>query len=467
MNLNFHKNDPIIALATASGMGAIALIRVSGKNCLSLLPSFFNAAKKDFTIDNALSHHQYFGEVVDKDIILDEVLISIYRNPKSFTGEDSFEISCHGSVYIQQKIIELLVQKGIRLAEPGEFTMRAFANGKFDLAQAEAVADLIASTSYDAHRIALRQMKGTYSNRIQELRQQLVNFASLIELELDFAEEEVEFADRTHFLELLNRMQQEFEALIKSFELGKAINSGIPVTIAGKPNVGKSTLLNVLLEEERAIVSDIPGTTRDVIEDTINLNGTLFRFIDTAGIRPSNDHIEQIGVGLSKKKIKEASIILYLIDINDNLPKETIKAELEAAGIDTEHPQAKLIVLLNKIDNKEKGIPTELENCEASLIPISAKKLYNIDLLKDELMDYVGTFNIANEAIVTNARHIEAFRKSLDGVLQIKNAFDMEIPTDLIATDVRQVLYHLGSITGDITTDELLGNIFSKFCIGK
>ncbi|RUA23984.1 MAG: tRNA uridine-5-carboxymethylaminomethyl(34) synthesis GTPase MnmE [Bacteroidetes bacterium] len=463
--MNHSNQDTICALATAPGSGAIAIIRLSGSAAFTITESLFYPAKKGLKLSEAEGHTAHFGILKQGDEIIDEVLVTIFKNPKSYTGEDSVEISCHGSVFIQQKIIELLLEKGARMAEPGEFSQRAFLNGKFDLSQAEAVADLIASESKTAHQIAMRQLRGTYSNRIKELRIELLNFASLIELELDFAEEDVEFANRSKFVELVNKISSEIEKLIHSFKVGNVLKDGIPVAIVGKPNVGKSTLLNALLNEEKAIVSDIPGTTRDVIEDKINLQGTLFRFIDTAGIRESDDTIESIGIERTYSQLEQASVVLFLIEAEPNLSLDGIKTQLKEAKIDFESGEQKIIVLINKID--QINIDKISGDDEVELISISAKNKIRLQEIEDALITYVQQFNIQSSSIVTNARHIEAFNKSLAALQQILFGFESGIPTDLISIDVRDALYHLGSITGEITNDELLGNIFGKFCIGK
>ena len=463
--MQHNSQDTICALATATGSGAIAIIRLSGNQALAITESIYYPAKKGLKISEAKGHTADFGLIKQGNEIIDEVLVTIFKNPKSYTGEDSVEISCHGSVFIQQKIIELLLEKGARMAEPGEFSQRAFLNGKFDLTQAEAVADLIASESKTAHQIAMRQLRGTYSNRIKDLRTELLNFASLIELELDFAEEDVEFADRSKFVDLVNNISAEIEKLIHSFKVGNVLKDGIPVAIVGKPNVGKSTLLNALLNEEKAIVSDIPGTTRDVIEDKINLQGTLFRFIDTAGIRESDDTIESIGIERTYSQLEQASVVLFLIEAEENLNLEKIKKQLKEAKIDFESREQKIIVLINKID--QISIAKLKSDDEVELIRISAKNKIGLQEIEDALIAYVQQFNIQSSSIVTNARHIEAFNKSLAALQQILFGFESDIPTDLISIDVRDALYHLGSITGEITNDELLGNIFGKFCIGK
>ncbi|MCK5857688.1 MAG: tRNA uridine-5-carboxymethylaminomethyl(34) synthesis GTPase MnmE, partial [Bacteroidales bacterium] len=452
------KQDTICALATAPGSGAIAVIRLSGSDAFAITETIFFPASKGLKIAQPEGHTAHFGLIKQREEVIDEVLVTIFRNPKSYTGEDSVEISCHGSIYIQQKIIELLLEKGARMAEPGEFSQRAFLNGKFDLTQAEAVADLIASESKTAHQIAMRQLRGTYSNRIKDLRTELLNFASLIELELDFAEEDVEFADRSKFVDLVNSISKEIEKLIHSFKVGNVLKDGIPVAIVGKPNVGKSTLLNALLQEEKAIVSDIPGTTRDVIEDRINIQGTLFRFIDTAGIRQSDDTIEKIGIERTYTQLEQASIILFLIEAEANLSLQKIKNQLSEAKINFESDEQKVIVLINKIDQlKADNIAL---NKQIETISISAKNKIGIQEIEASLMNYVQEFNIQSSSIVTNSRHIEAFNKSFAALQQILFGFENGIPTDLISIDVRDALYHLGSITGEITTDELLGNIF-------
>ncbi|MDD3131576.1 MAG: tRNA uridine-5-carboxymethylaminomethyl(34) synthesis GTPase MnmE, partial [Bacteroidales bacterium] len=395
----------------------------------------------------------------------DEVMVSVFRQPHSYTGDDAIEISCHGSPYIQQKIIELLISRGARMATAGEFTMRAFINGKFDLAQAEAVADLIASGSKYAHDLALDQMRGGFSDKIKQLRQELLDFASLVELELDFAEEDVEFADRTKIGKTLDGLETEIETLLKSFQVGNVLKNGIPVAIIGKPNVGKSTLLNTILQEEKAIVSDIPGTTRDSIEDTIIIEGIAFRFIDTAGLRPSMDVIENIGIERTLQRIKEASIILFIFDAASTA--EEVQEVLEEHRHLIEDPSKRIILIGNKIDlliEMPKGFK---DLVELETIFISAKRKENINLISDSLLRSVNTQQLADTTIVSNARHYEALSKSLQAIGDIRKGFDSNIPSDLVAIDIRKALHHLGTITGQITTDEILGNIFGKFCIGK
>ena len=450
------SNTTICALSTHPGRGAIALIRVSGNDTFGIVQKIFS---KD--ISNAKSHTLIFGEIKDGNTLIDEVLLSIFRNPKSFTGEDSIEISCHGSKFIQQQILSLLIKHGAVMASPGEFTMRAFLNGKMDLSQAEAVADLIASHSFKAHDIAMKQMRGGFSQEIKKLREELINFASLIELELDFSEEDVEFADRKLFTELITRIQQTIKKLIDSFALGNVLKNGVPVAIVGVPNSGKSTLLNALLNEERAIVSEIAGTTRDSIEDEIIIDGIEFRFIDTAGIRETQDKIEKIGIEKTFEKINEAEIILYLFEANDTTARKYVSVIREK--IKGSHK--KLIPVANKIDLRENaGIKIE----DPDLISISALDKKNIDELKKALVKYItekqsGTDDI----IVTNARHHAALLKAQLALNNVERGLHAGTTGDLLAIDIRATLHHLGEITGTISTEDLLGNIFSKFCIGK
>ncbi len=452
--------DTICAPATGNG-GAINIIRISGPESIRIADSFFEAKKKGLKLSEAESHTIHFGDIILDNEVLDEVLISIFSGKKSYTGEPSIEISLHASPYILNKTLELIISKGARMAEPGEFSMRAFLNGKLDLAQAEAVGDIIASASKSAHNTAMRQLKGQFSNKLMDLRQQLMDFASLIELELDFAEEEVEFADRNKFKELVNKINTEVRSLIKSFKIGNVLKKGIPVAIIGKPNAGKSTLLNTLLQEDKAIISEIEGTTRDVIEDVININGVLFRFIDTAGIRDSEDVIEKLGIEKTYAKIALANIVLLLLDASEIKTDTDIESQIKTAKLDIDIDQ-ELIIVINKID-KSGSI---LINSKYNTVFISAKEK-NIEQLENALNAYVEQFNIEDQSIITNARHLEALQNSKDSLDAINNAFEMGIPTDLIAIDVRTCLYHLGSITGQISNDELLGNIFGKFCIGK
>ena len=452
--------DNIVALATPSGTGAIAVIRVSGPEAIILVDKLFKSI-----IGKALaqqkSHTIHLGNIVDADKILDEALVSIFKGPHSYTGENVVEISCHGSPFIQQQIIQLLLRNGCRAASAGEFTLRAFLNGKMDLSQAEAVADLIASDSEAAHDIAMQQMRGGFSNEIQELRQELLNFASLIELELDFSQEDVEFADRTQFNELLTRISTVLKKLIDSFALGNVIKNGIPVAIVGQPNVGKSTLLNVLLNEERAIVSEIAGTTRDTVEDHICIKGIGFRFIDTAGIRETVDVVEKIGIERTFEKIEKARLIIYLFD-----GMEFDKTELKQ--IQQRYPNKRLLPICNKMDllnpNQKEKIASEIPD----VLFLSAKLKEGISELETRLLSLVDSGALSGDTtIVTNSRHYDALLKALEEIQKVKEGLDMELSSDLMAIDIRQALYHLGEITGSVTTDDLLGNIFSNFCIGK
>ncbi|MDM1299890.1 tRNA uridine-5-carboxymethylaminomethyl(34) synthesis GTPase MnmE [Empedobacter falsenii] len=463
------NNDTICALATANGMGAIAVIRISGPEAISkvaqIYQSKFNATK---SLNDAESHTIHLGYVMDGDTIVDEALFSIFKNPHSYTGEDVVEISTHGSIYIQQKVLELLNKIGIRNADPGEYTFRAFWNGKMDLTQAEAVADLIASDSKASHEIAIKQMRGGFSNQIKDLRDQMINFAALMELELDFSEEDVEFADRTQFYDLLNKLQSILKRLADSFAFGNVIKNGVPVAIVGAPNAGKSTLLNALLNEERAIVSDIEGTTRDTIEETIYIDGVGFRFIDTAGIREAGDMIERIGIEKTFEKIDNASIIIYLYDAN-------ITSDNQIANqLDDLQRRGKILFnVANKIDvtNNEPAISAAIkqEFKDVVHLEISAKDQFNIDALKENLIHQIklkGTNQ--DDTIVTNSRHLEALQNTLSQIGKIKQGMDMGLPGDLLAMDIREALTYLGHITGEIDVDQdILGTIFGKFCIGK
>tara|TARA_R110000764_G_scaffold240105_1_gene343069 strand:+ start:124904 stop:126274 length:1371 start_codon:yes stop_codon:yes gene_type:complete len=452
--------DNIVALATPSGTGAIAVIRVSGPDAISLVDKLFKSIKGK-KLEQQKSHTIHLGNIVDGDKILDEALVSIFKGPHSYTGENVVEISCHGSPFIQQQIIQLLLRNGCRAASAGEFTLRAFLNGKMDLSQAEAVADLIASDSEAAHDIAMQQMRGGFSNEIQELRQELLNFASLIELELDFSQEDVEFADRTQFNELLTRISNVLKKLIDSFALGNVIKNGIPVAIVGQPNVGKSTLLNVLLNEERAIVSEIAGTTRDTVEDHISIKGIGFRFIDTAGIRETEDVVEKIGIERTFEKIEKARLIIYLFEgMNFD------KAELEQ--IQKRYPNKQLLPICNKMDLLSKIQIDKIKKEIPNVLFLSAKFKEGISELEDKLLSLVDSGALSGDTtIITNSRHYDALLKALEEIQKVKEGLDMDLSSDLMAIDIRQALYHLGEITGSVTTDDLLGNIFSNFCIGK
>jgi len=456
----------ICALATVPGTAAIAVIRISGSGSIEKISSLFKPAKSNFNLSEANSHTIHYGDIIFDDELLDDVLVSVFRNPHSYTGEDSVEISCHGSPYIQQKLLENLINSGIRLARPGEFTMRAFLNGKMDLAQAEAVADLIASNSKTAHNLAIDQMRGGFSKRIGELRKELIGFASLIELELDFSEENVEFADRQQLLDLIRKIKTEIESLIQSFNFGNVLKAGIPVAIIGKPNVGKSTLLNTLLQEEKAIVSEIPGTTRDSIEDTIIIDGVAFRFIDTAGLRPTEDTIETIGIERTLEKIKQARIILFVFDVA-TCTMDQIKEVIEEHRHLINDPSKRVILIGNKIDQLIE-IPKGFKDLlEMETIFVSAKRKENINLISDSLLKSVSREQIEDNAIVSNTRHYEALSNSLNALNSVEEAMLQGISSDLVASDIRQALYHLGTITGQIVNDDILDHIFKNFCIGK
>ncbi|MCT4590601.1 MAG: tRNA uridine-5-carboxymethylaminomethyl(34) synthesis GTPase MnmE [Carboxylicivirga sp.] len=467
------EKDTICAISTAQGMGAIAVIRLSGDQSIAICEKIFRPAKANKSLASQKANTIHFGSIYNGDKDIDEVLISIFKAPHSFTGEEIVEIACHGAPYIQQQVLQLLTKNGARLATAGEFTQRAFLNGKMDLSQAEAVADLIASRSEAARRVALQQMRGGFSNELVNLRMQLLNFISLIELELDFSEEDVEFANRTELTKLVDEIATLLKKLVNSFSLGNAIKNGIPVAIVGHTNAGKSTLLNTLLQEERAIVSDIHGTTRDVIEDTINIEGIGFRFIDTAGIRATKDEIENLGIERTYDKISKATIVLLMLDVND--PDEKIHDAISDVKkrLD-EHQQ--LIVVINKTDLADDSATTdrfskdsfkELSGTDA-IVPISAKKQLNIDALTDALLKTVNLSAIDNdEVIVTNVRHYEALQKSYEAIQRVVDGLQSGISGDFLAQDIREVLHFLGEITGQINTDEVLGNIFKNFCIGK
>ncbi len=459
-----HSKTTICAPATGQG-GAINIVRISGPKAIEIADSIFKAKKQNFKLTDSNSHEIHFGDIIDGEKVLDEVLISIFKDSKSFTGEPSAEISLHASPYIMQRTLELLLENGATMAEPGEFSMRAFLNGKLDLAQAEAIGDLIASTSKSAHYTAMRQLKGEFSNRLKTLRTQLLNFASLIELELDFAEEDVEFADRSSFIKLISDISKEVEQLIYSFKIGNVLKNGIPVAIVGKPNVGKSTLLNTLLKEDKAIVSDIAGTTRDTIEDTINIDGVLYRFIDTAGIRQSNDTIESLGIERTYKKINEANIVLILIDAGEIDSEDDIIEQINNTKIDINNSEQEYIIIINKIDKSP--IDLNFNNIDKKLVAISAKSQDSIKKLENLLTEYVQQYNIEDNSIITNSRHLEALQHTATSLNAILEGFESGLSTDLIAIDVRTALYHLGSITNEVSNDELLGNIFGNFCIGK
>lgn len=475
-------HDTIVALATPSGAGAIAVIRLSGPDAITLGAKVFRSVKgKDLLKQR--SHTLHLGHIMDGDKVLDEVLVSVFKGSNSYTGENTVEISCHGSTFIQQQIIQLLLRSGCRMAQAGEFTLRAFLNGKLDLSQAEAVADLIASDNEASHQVAMQQMRGGFSNEIARLREELLNFASLIELELDFSEEDVEFADRTQFHQLLDRIELVLKRLIDSFAVGNVIKNGIPVAIVGEPNVGKSTLLNALLNEERAIVSDIAGTTRDTIEDEISIGGIGFRFIDTAGIRETQDVVESIGIKKTFEKMEAAQVVVYLVDGGASMVDGKRDNLIEEFGkIKNLFPLKPIIVVVNKSDklslseqdrlaerfNFISNTPTAKDQQPTTLLLLSAKEKTGIDALKNQLLSFVNTGALRNnETIVTNTRHYDSLLKALEEIQKVKHGLEMNLSSDLMAIDIRQALYHFGEITGQVSNDELLGNIFGKFCIGK
>ena len=463
------QTDTIVALATPAGSGAIAIIRLSGEDAISIASNHFDSISGKKLAEQK-SHTIHLGYIKDGKNVLDQVLVSIFKNPNSYTGENVIEISCHGSPYIQQQIIQLFLRNGCRTADAGEFTLRAFLNGKMDLSQAEAVADLISSDNAASHQIAVQQMRGGFSNEIKNLRAELLNFASLIELELDFSEEDVEFADRTQFKELLTRIQKVLKSLIDSFAVGNVIKNGIPVAIVGEPNVGKSTLLNAFLNEERALVSDIAGTTRDTIEDEIAIGGIGFRFIDTAGIRETEDVIEGMGIKRTFEKIEQAQVILLLVDgsklLADDQKLKNIVLEYEK--IKNQNPQKPLVLLINKADTLSESDKEIIGEYLNNINYLSAKTGEGVEELKNSLLQFVNTGALRNnETIVTNTRHYNSLLKALEEIEKVQIGMKEDLSSDLMAIDVREALYHLGEITGQVTNDELLGNIFANFCIGK
>lgn len=466
-----QTGDTIIAQATPAGEGATGVIRLSGSDAISIVNGVF----KGRNLETVEGHTLHFGRIYEENRLLDEVVVSIYKAPRSYTKENIVEISCHGSPYILQGVMSLLMAKGARLAQPGEFTMRAFLNGQMDLSQAEAVADLIASESETAHRVAMHQMRGGFKKDITELRQKLIDFASLIELELDFSEEDVEFANRIELRKLILSIQSFIQSLMQSFKLGNAIKQGVHTVIAGRPNAGKSTLLNALLNEERAIVSDIAGTTRDTIEEMLNINGVKFRLIDTAGIREANDAIEAIGVEKTLEKIRQSSLLVYVFDVVSTSP-----AQLQADLQKLYHEGLHILVVANKMDlnpyttvehyqHITEGLETgnSLVN-DTNWIPISASNKMNLNFLREKLFEIATDGALTpDHTIVTNARHFEALRQSNESLSDVLTGMDSAVSSDFIAMDIRKALFHLGEITGEISTEDLLDNIFSRFCIGK
>lgn len=473
-----NTQDTIVALATPSGSGAIAVIRLSGPQAIDIADRHFKSVRNK-KLSSQKSHTIHLGHIVDDKKTYDEALVSLFKAPNSYTGENVVEISCHGSPYIQQELLQLFLRNGCRMADAGEFTLRAFLNGKLDLSQAEAVADLIASENEASHQIAMQQMRGGFSSEIKKLREELLNFASLIELELDFAEEDVEFVDRAAFNELLERIQLVLKRLIDSFAVGNVIKNGIPVALVGEPNVGKSTLLNALLNEERAIVSAIAGTTRDTIEDEISIGGIGFRFIDTAGIRDTHDEVETIGIRKTFEKIEQSQVVVYIIDslkVKEN--RDNIRLiNIELGKLRNKFPQKPLVIIANKKDQLTQeeqnfiiqGISDiNPENNKTKTLLISAKTNSGVEELKSTLHDFVNTGALRNnETIVTNTRHYDSLLKALEEIDKVKDGMANGIPSDLLAIDIRQAIHHFGEITGQITSDDLLGNIFANFCIGK
>ncbi len=462
----YITDDTICALATPAGAGAIAVLRMSGKNTFAILSKIFKPYR-DVDFLSVESHKVILGQLSEGEIPVDEVLVTKFISPNSYTGEDVVEISCHGSWYIQQEILKVLIDNGCRMASPGEFTLRAFLNGKMDLSQAEAVADLIASNSATSHTIAFRQMRGHFSKRIQQLRAQLLDFASLIELELDFSEEDVEFANREKLLQLLFTMNTELVQLIKSFAMGNVLKNGIPVAIIGQPNVGKSTLLNAIFNEEKALVSEIPGTTRDTIEDVLVVDGVSFRFIDTAGLRESTDTIENMGIERTYEKINQAVIILYMFDASTT-SQEEINETISLFRDSLEDKEKRLILIANKIDLLEEIPHNFISLVELETIFVSAKRKENINLIHESLMKSVSLgMEEANQSIVASSRHYHALKETLAALELVEQGISTNISGDLLSSDLRAALHHLGTITGEITNEELLGNIFGRFCIGK
>lgn len=461
--MRLDSSDTICALSSPAGVGAIALIRLSGKNALKIACAVFSKS-----LLSAPGHTAHFGRIIDGDKLVDEAVAVIFLGPHSFTGEDTVEFNCHGSLYVQQEVLQLLIRSGARMAKPGEFSMRAFMNGRMDLSQAEAVGDLIAAESEAAHRQAMHQMRGGFSREIKALREELIRFASLVELELDFAEEDVEFANRDQLHALVNHITGVVNGLRDSFALGNAMKNGVPVAIAGAPNMGKSTLLNALLNEERAIVSDIAGTTRDTVEDQITIDGVRFRFIDTAGIRATEDTIEKLGIERSFAKVKEARIVLLLMDAWKSTPEEVL--EMVQSIQDSSAGGAEIILLANKVDQHTEPFQRDewVRRTGIRVLPISAKAGTNLDELKHLLVESAGIrAQTTGETVVTNLRHYEALTRASQALADIQHGLESGLTGDLLTIDIRRTLYHLGEITGEINADDILNSIFSTFCIGK
>jgi len=455
-------SDTIVALSTPQGLGAIGVIRLSGEDAIAICNSVF----KGKNLLEQPSHTLHYGTLLDGDTIIDEVVVALFKAPRSYTTENVVEVSCHGSPYILQKVIALFIGRGARLAKAGEFTLRAFLNGRLDLSQAEAVADLIASESESAHTLAIQQMRGGFSSEIADLREKLINFASLVELELDFGEEDVEFADRQQLVDLVNELQSLLRKLIRSFSLGNAIKNGVSTVIAGRPNAGKSTLLNAILNEERAIVSDIAGTTRDTIEEVVNIKGVQFRLVDTAGIRDAQDQIEAIGVQKTIEAIQKSTILIYVFDVIELSPEEVYQdlKKLQKEGL-------KIVLVANKMDlnpfTKPENYASELAGNE-HIVTASAINRMNIEHLKEKLYDVALTHQLNSQStIVSNIRHFEALQSSYQALDEVLQGIDNQVSGELLSLDIRSALEHLGTITGQVTTEDLLGNIFSNFCIGK
>ena len=455
------NQETIIALATPNGLGAISVIRISGLNAISVTEKLFKP-KGNKKLSNQKSHTVHLGHLMKNGHELDEVLVTLFKGPHSYTGENTIEISCHGSTFIQQEIIDLFIENGIRVANPGEFTLRAFINGKMDLNQAEAVADLIASENEGSHKLAMEQMKNGFSNDLKKLRAELLHFSSMIELELDFSQEDVEFAERSEFKKLTVKIQTELEKLIDSFKSGNVLKNGISVTIAGKPNAGKSSLLNTLLNEDKAIVSDIPGTTRDSIEDSLVIDGINFRFTDTAGLRETEDIIESKGIEKTKEKINNARILIYLFDSNDTTFNE-INSDMKSF----KREDLSVLLVRNKVDlkNTNQNLINQLEKFE--IIEISANHIDSVSSLKKRLVNEINILNPYTDTVISNSRHYEALMKALKAIKEVNMGLKSNISGDLLSVDIRKSIEHLAEITGEITNDDVLGNIFANFCIGK